>query len=153
MSNFGFGFARADKMKNSVSRIWGFLKGSRSGREIAGLYLAMLAAHAVGDFLLQTQYMVEHKLEDPGVRARHVTVYTAAFVPVAFLFRANTRRAALFLALVWTTHFVTDSRRWAPGDEWPALPIVVDQAIHLATLVLLGRLLVGGGRLGEHKPR
>ncbi len=132
---------------NGASSVVSFLKGSRSGGEIAVLYLAMLAAHAVGDFLLQTEYMVEHKLEDPGVRARHVTVYTAAFVPVAFLFRADARRAALFLALVWITHFVTDSRRWAAGDEWPVLPVVVDQAIHLVTLVLLGRLLVGGGRL------
>ena len=50
-------------------------------------------------------------------------------------------RKAAFLSLVWDTHFVTDSKRWLPNEDWIPGTIINDQALHLATLALLGMML------------
>lgn len=103
--------------------------------------LDLIAAHMVGDYITQTPRMAAHKLTDARVRAEHVTAYTLGFVPVTLASRAPIGKQAAFLGLCWLTHFATDSRRWASGEEWPPKPILVDQSIHLATLAVLGRLL------------
>lgn len=100
--------------------------------------LALLAAHMVGDYITQTQWMASNKLARSGVRCVHVTVYTLGFIPVMFVTELDLRRATMFLGLLWITHFITDSRRWASGAAWPPKPILVDQAIHVATLAILG---------------
>lgn len=41
-----------------------------------------LAAHATGDFLRQNRWMGENKLNSPAIRALHVVIYTAAFIPI-----------------------------------------------------------------------
>lgn len=93
--------------------------------------LYALASHAAGDFPLQTDEMAAEKLDDPRVRARHVTVYTLTFVPVALLEGWSLRRALAFLAVIWLTHFGIDSRRW--ND---AVPIWYDQALHVIALAV-----------------
>lgn len=101
-----------------------------------GLWL--LAAHMVGDFITQNQWMADNKLRCPRVRAFHVTVYTLGFVPVVIFATSDWRRAVGFLLFLWAAHFVTDSRRWASGEKWPAKPLMVDQTIHIVTLAVLG---------------
>lgn len=85
--------------------------------------LRYLAAHAAGDFLLQSDWMAQNKLDHPFVRAVHVTVYTGVFTLV--------RRNPLFLALLWVSHFVIDSRRWSDS-----VPIWYDQALHIIALAV-----------------
>lgn len=104
--------------------------------------LDLLACHMVGDYITQTSHMAAHKLTDAKIRAKHVTVYTAGFLLPVLPLSVSRRKKAAFLAAVWITHFITDSRRWASGEEWPPKPILVDQSIHLATLAVLRRLLV-----------
>lgn len=89
--------------------------------------LQLLAAHAAGDFPLQTDWMAQNKFESPLARAVHVTTYTAAFVPV--------RRSPLFLVLLWISHYAIDSRRW--ND---AVPIWYDQALHIIALALVSEV-------------
>ena len=103
--------------------------------------LDLIAAHMVGDYITQTPYMAANKLADPRTRAWHVSTYTAGFILLVLLSSAPLWRKVLFLSLVWATHFITDSRRWASGEQWPPKPILVDQSIHLATLALLSRLI------------
>jgi hypothetical protein len=125
--------------------------------------LLFLAAHMVGDYVTQTNWMAANKLVrtevfcttimgEPGhphreivnfwhsamARTIHVALYTAGFVPVAYLSGLRGQNAAAFLAAVFVTHWLTDCRRWASGDKWPAKPILVDQTIHIATLAAIG---------------
>lgn len=108
------------------------------------LGLDLIAAHMVGDYILQTDYMARNKLTNWRVRCLHVTVYCLPFVLVAWLHTTRLDTVAAFIWGVWLTHFLTDSRRWASGDKWPPKPILVDQAIHLATLAVLTRILTWG---------
>lgn len=107
--------------------------------------LDLLACHMVGDYITQTGHMAANKLSDPKVRAQHVTVYVLGFVPALvpalLLQKVSFWRKLAFLVSLWLSHFVTDSRRWASGEEWPPKPILVDQSIHLATLAILHRIL------------
>jgi hypothetical protein len=102
----------------------------KSGEEsLHPLGLYALAAHAAGDFPLQTDDMAVRKFDNSFVRAKHVTVYTAAFLPVVRATEWTLRQQAMFLAGVWTSHYVIDSRRW--NDT---VPIWYDQALHLIAL-------------------
>ena len=104
--------------------------------------LDLIAAHMVGDYLLQTDAMARGKRHNWRIRALHVSLYVVPFLLLLLTYPIRPDRMAEFLALLWVTHFVTDSRQWASGVHWPPKPILVDQSIHLATLALLARLLV-----------
>lgn len=99
----------------------------------------LLAAHMVGDYILQTNKEAIFKTKDLKILHDHCIKYTASFVPFLLLGRDKNKLA--FLCLVYLTHFLTDSRRWASGEDWPPKPILVDQAIHAVTLAVLRRLL------------
>lgn len=93
--------------------------------------LNALAAHAAGDFPLQSDWMAEQKLDSPLARAVHVAVYTASFLPVVRSANWSRRQSIAFLAMIASTHFVIDSRRW--NDD---VPVWFDQALHLIALAL-----------------
>lgn len=97
--------------------------------------LYALAAHAIGDFVTQTDWMANRKLESSVARAVHVAVYTTTFVPVALSASWSRRQTVVFLGTIATTHFVIDSRRWSS-----AIPIWRDQALHLVSLALAAAL-------------
>lgn len=106
--------------------------------------LDLIAAHMVGDYITQTPHMAANKLNDARVRAKHVSAYTAGFVPAALASRVSWWRKGLFVALVWLTHFITDSKRWIENDEWPPGTILADQALHAVQLAILQRLIQDG---------
>jgi TRAP-type uncharacterized transport system fused permease subunit len=93
--------------------------------------LYALAAHAVGDFLLQPTWMGENKLDSRAIRALHVVVYTVAFVPVVIASKWTKRQSVTFLGIVATTHFAIDSDRWSD-----TFPILFDQVLHGIALVV-----------------
>lgn len=99
--------------------------------------LSWLAAHAAGDFPLQTDRMAAEKFDNRCVRAMHVSVYTAAYLPVLWRRDWSLRQSLAFVTLIWLSHFAIDSRRW--ND---AVPIWYDQALHL--IALAGALEVCG---------
>lgn len=103
--------------------------------------LDLLACHLVGDYVLQTNEQAMQKLTNPRVRAVHVTTYHIPFAVAGVAAGANTRRLAAFLALSWAAHFVTDSKRWLPNEEWPPGAILNDQALHAIQLTVLNRVL------------
>lgn len=100
--------------------------------------LLMLAAHMLGDYVLQTNYMAANKFTSHKVRALHVSLYTLCFIPVTLYAKVGYLNSFSFLGLVWLTHFITDCRRWASAEQWCAKPIMVDQTIHIVTLAILG---------------
>lgn len=88
-----------------------------------GLYL--LAAHMVGDFVLQTRWQAAGKFDDYRLRARHVAVYCLPFIPIAAWrtisghdgagwhgAHAGAWAFAAFMLWLAVLHFVTDSRRF-----------------------------------------
>lgn len=105
------------------------------------LALDLIAAHLIGDFLLQNGYLADHKLADWRVRLLHISLYSLPFVLVMIVHGVALERAALFLGLNFAIHFVIDSRRWVSGEDWAPRPIVFDQTLHIVTLAVLAHLL------------
>jgi hypothetical protein len=103
--------------------------------------LDLIAAHMVGDFLLQGSAMADEKLRDWRIRLLHVAIYSLPFVVVMIGEDVRPARAAIFLAANFALHFLIDSRRWASAREWPPKPILVDQTLHMVTLAVLAHLL------------
>ncbi len=101
----------------------------------------LLAAHMVGDYILQTNDEAVNKFYDVNKLMDHCFKYTMAFLPFVLVTDSSIERKVAFLMSVYVTHILTDSRRWASGEEWPPKPILVDQAIHAVTLALLRRIL------------
>ena len=104
--------------------------------------LDLIAAHMVGDYILQTDHMARNKFQDWKIRALHVTLYALPFLLLMCCYEASVAEKAIFMGLLWLTHFVTDSRCWASAEKWPPKPILVDQAIHIATLAVIARVLI-----------
>lgn len=81
--------------------------------------LILLTIHFVADFVLQTDWQARNKSKNWEALTRHVLVYAACFIPVAFwMFPSN--RAGGFVVITFALHFVTDaitsrinSRMWA----------------------------------------
>lgn len=103
--------------------------------------LDFLAAHMVGDYVLQTNEEAIRKTEELKPLLTHVAKYMAAFVPVVLSSNASWKRRTLFIVFTAYLHFATDRRRWASGKAWSPKPILVDQALHAIQLALLRRLL------------
>jgi hypothetical protein len=124
------------------------------------VFAVLVVCHAVGDFLLQTEWQATHKRgglgRDPVHRRAllaHVTTYTLAFVP-ALAWLAGDLGAggvAAVAAAVFVPHALQDDGRLlsayvrtvkrtepAPG----MLMLAVDQCFHL--VVLFGLALAAG---------
>jgi Protein of unknown function (DUF3307) len=122
-----------------------------------GALLALLTAHLVGDFLIQTEWQAVNKTGGLGdSRSRrallaHVVAYTASFSPALLWIGrgTSTRRALAVGGAVAVPHLLVDDGRlvelWlrkvkrAPQPP-PALAVAVDQSFHV--LCLLGAALL-----------
>lgn len=79
--------------------------------------LYLLAAHMVGDFVLQTRWQAEAKLSESSARLRHVATYCLPFVPVAFVYGQvgpldRWSAGMIFIGWLALLHFLTDSVRF-----------------------------------------
>lgn len=113
------------------------------------LPLYLLAAHMVGDYLLQTRWQAAGKFgwtdKAVALRTRHVAAYCVPFMPIAgvyahgwlFPFDHDATiivhgKACVFIAALFALHFLTDSRRFltTPG-EWLAWKLRNETAWYL----------------------
>lgn len=125
------------------------------------LVLYLLAAHLIGDYLIQTRWQSVGKFgwtrEAIGFRTRHVLGYLLPFTPVAFAY-GNALEATGFLAWLGVVHWYTDAQRIVvtPGEwlwwrvvaankkaklepnPWPSLPLAIDQTLHVIQIAVLG---------------
>lgn len=69
--------------------------------------LLIIVTHWIADFVLQTEQMARLKSSVPEFLFRHVFIYTAAFIPVAFILLEPTS-AVTFLAINFTLHYLVD---------------------------------------------
>ena len=123
------------------------------------IYAVFLVSHAVGDYLLQTDWQAVHKHRglgpDPVARralSSHVATYTIAFVP-ALIWLAGDLSAGAVVAVVAgiaIPHLVQDDGRLlalyvsrVKGCDIAAFPLVgaaVDQTMHIVALFGLALL-------------
>lgn len=112
----------------------------------SGLVMGAIAAHMVGDYIVQNDWMAKNKMKRADALFLHVACYTACFFPVVLLHSANSCIATLSLAGLFIMHACTDCRRWANGDAWPCKPILVDQSIHAVQLWMLVEFITWASR-------
>jgi hypothetical protein len=112
--------------------------------------VAFLVSHAVGDYLLQTDWQARHKAGGLGRSAVarrallvHGLTYTLAFVPALIWAKPGWGVGVAAAALVFAPHVVVDDGRvvtwWlrrVKGTEAAAPTVVlgVDQSLHLVCL-------------------
>lgn len=120
------------------------------------LPLDLLAAHMMGDYILQSHFMAANKLTNWRVRLLHVSAYSIPFFLVGLwhllgmdaMLRPHIEampvnvRLLWFMALLFVMHFATDSKRFRTSNPWTPLPILIDQSLHIAQIAILARLLV-----------
>jgi hypothetical protein len=118
-------------------------------------------SHAVGDFVLQTEWQATHKHgglgPDPEARRAllaHVFTYGLALLPAFVWLTIEIGAPALLIAVfILGTHLVQDDgrllysymRRVKKADplKYPQLAILVDQSIHV-TILFLAALMASG---------
>lgn len=96
---------------------------------MAETLLALLTAHLLGDFVLQTQWIIQHK-KRLGVLLLHVSAVTA----LSGLFLGSL--SPTILGTIFVTHLVMDAVK-ALFLEDTLLSFLIDQATHLTIIVLL----------------
>lgn len=69
-----------------------------------------LVAHAVGDYILQSDWMADNKTKSHVAAAVHAVTYTLPFVLIT--------QSAVALAIICGTHFVIDRWRLARFVVW-----------------------------------
>jgi hypothetical protein len=124
-------------------------------------FMVLGVSHAVGDFVLQTEWQATHKHgglgPDPEARRAllsHVFTYGLALLPAFVWLTIEIGAPALLIAvLILGTHLVQDDgrllyaymRRVKKADplKYPQLAILVDQSIHV-TILFLAALLASG---------
>jgi hypothetical protein len=96
------------------------------------LWLAWLAAHLLGDFVLQTDWMVAHKRRS-AVLAGHAAVFGILSFALAGRFTVPGAEAA---ALIMVTHGIIDWIKLRSASK-SAAGFVLDQLAHLAVIAAL----------------
>lgn len=98
--------------------------------------LALLTAHVLADFPLQSDRMARAKFDDRDIRAGHVLVHWTLTYLLLLPFVGHLTAAGA-AAVIAVLHFAIDSRRWAePKEGFEIYPVAVDQALHIASLYL-----------------
>ncbi len=117
----------------------------------------LVVAHVVGDFLLQSGAMAEHKTENLLWMGAHVGLYMIPVTAVCIVYTWNAHvpvwSAVVVLVFLAGTHALLDRRgltsAWMRMMRIPLdhlwLPHAVDQAFHLLTLALAAQALVLAG--------
>ncbi len=90
--------------------------------------LALVCAHLIADYLLQTNWIIAHKKRLPAMGA-HIAI---VFVTTLLALRGNIAPAVTLTVL----HLIIDvvKTHWAPEKLWAYL---ADQAAHFGTIVLI----------------
>lgn len=109
--------------------------------------LALVIAHLVGDFVVQRKAVIDGKRRGQWPAMLEHGAWHLACLVVAWLLFAPTGIAAWQVALVFAgivvLHLLTDRAKYMLPDHRALLAFVLDQAAHLAVLVLAAWWLAG----------
>lgn len=122
------------------------------------LFAWLFVAHLVGDFLIQTRNMAEHKATDWSWLLRHIAAYMA-FVTIVIVWYAISFDVPAWLTIasllfVAVTHIILDRRTFTAwwvrtvtqASDIPWLSVVVDQVFHILALAVVAQVLVLASR-------
>lgn len=113
---------------------------------LALLPFAVLLAHALGDFVIQTDHQAAHKMHSWRAMAGHLTGYHVPMAAVVLWTFGASLSSLVFLLVSISTHALFD-RRWpvlrlmvATGSEpfsrWDVGRLIVDQVCHATSLFI-----------------
>lgn len=110
------------------------------------LYAALLLAHLIADFPLQTSTIYALKVKSWKGVVIHVTVHVA----VTLLLVDPLQSALPLVAILAVAHFVTDQLKvhWPVEHQWPGF--LLDQVAHILVLIFLG--FIGQGVVSSVLP-
>lgn len=107
------------------------------------LPLILIVCHWIGDFVLQTDEMAKNKLNDWRVRTSHVITYMFPFACLVPIFWWPLWKGVLWYLLIAIPHWLIDTRRWVePKPKFQSYPIVIDQGLHLGSLLIAAFILL-----------
>jgi hypothetical protein len=104
--------------------------------------LALLAAHLIGDFPLQPDWIARTKTENNTRLLIHVTIHALLVIPVAwYAFPDEITRQLVVVLWITISHLAIDFRRWTePKEGWSNDGMmwvwVNDQVLHITSLAL-----------------
>jgi hypothetical protein len=121
------------------------------------LFAWLFVAHLIGDFLVQTRNMADHKATDWSWLFRHIAVYmlfvttVVVWYTVAFDVPAWLTIASLLFLVV--THIILDRRTFtswwvrtiSQASDITWMSIVIDQVFHILTLAVVAQALTLAG--------
>ena len=107
-------------------------------------FVALLAVHYVGDFILQTHWQASNKSKRLDALIKHVLIYTGVLFLASWLLFWDTAAVARFTLANGLLHFGTDyvTSRWTSRlyakQDWHNFFVVIglDQLIHQTTLAV-----------------
>lgn len=98
------------------------------------VFLKLLLAHILGDFVLQTKTLVQRRKENVGYLFLHVLIHAILLV---LFFYPELQLYSISIAFITFSHLAIDSLKiWLEG-KYPAKPLFffcIDQILHLAVL-------------------
>lgn len=99
------------------------------------LFLKLLLAHILGDFVLQSNFLVEKRKQNVMYLLLHVIIHAAV---LCLLFANELPQYYILLSFIVVSHLAIDSLKIWVEKKWncnPTVLFVLDQALHLAILV------------------
>ncbi|MCA5006765.1 DUF3307 domain-containing protein [Sphingobacterium bovistauri] len=99
------------------------------------LFLKILLAHILGDFVLQTKSMVEKRKENVAYLVLHVLIHTGLLV--LFLY-ADLQAYWMLIAFIAFSHLAIDSLKIWFESKYPSKPLLyfcIDQLLHILILI------------------
>ncbi len=99
------------------------------------LFLKLLLAHLVGDFVLQTKKLVIKRRENVFYLLLHVCVH---MVLLCFVFFQDIATSWPYIACIGFTHLAIDSMKIVCEKKWPSKPVLfflVDQFFHVLVIL------------------
>jgi hypothetical protein len=74
------------------------------------------AAHMIGDYVLQSDWMAQEKTKRSEVALLHALTYSWPFIPLLFLL--DVQHPLIAILVIWLTHAVIDHYRLARHVVW-----------------------------------
>lgn len=114
------------------------------------LLALLFAAHLVGDFLLQNDWM-QRKSESTFICLTHIAMYS---IPFSLLLGLMPKAFPIWMfAAILIEHFLQDRfalhRKWmnfyrqTQPDKWPVGPLCMDQAMHIGFIAAMYLIAIG----------
>lgn len=101
--------------------------------EVVDVFYAILFAHFVGDFVLQSDWMARNKSKSWAALSWHILVYTLCFVPFGVVYAVV--NGLVHMAVDAVTSRMS-SKLWQQGRVHDFFVVVgADQMIHVMTLL------------------